>query len=45
MADEPHRLTPLSDLSGYTVADGDPDPHGWAVARRAMAPWSGEYMT
>lgn len=28
---EPDRLTRLSELNGYTVADGDPDPRGWDV--------------
>lgn len=31
MAREDHHLTRLSDLSGYEVADGDPDPRGWEV--------------
>jgi hypothetical protein len=31
---EPDRLTPLSELNGYTVAADDPDPRGWDVVTR-----------
>ena len=31
MATRMDRLVPLADLSGYKIADGDPDPRGWAV--------------
>ena len=31
MSEHADRLARLGDLSGYTVADGDPDPRGWEV--------------
>lgn len=35
MTEHGDHLARLGDLSGYKVADGDPDPRGWAVVTTA----------